>query len=232
MAETHEVSRKAAPRRALPESADDAFSEVREELAALRAIVEASSHGGGEECFQALVRYLAGALDAHYAFVAEFSPPESNTRARTIALWARDRIAENFEWTLAGTPCEDVVRGTLCHHPSDVRRNFPNDRLLVEWGIESYLGVPLRDPEGTVLGHLAVCDDRPMPQEPRKLLTFRIFAAHAAAELVRLRLERRLRESEEALRDLYKEAPSKPSPNPSSTGFALLDQRPPASFSS
>jgi PAS domain S-box-containing protein len=207
MVETHEASKRAAPRRALPASAHDAFSEVSEELAALRAIVEAASHGGGEECFKALVRHLAGALDAHYAFVAEFSPPESQTQARTIALWARDHIADNFEWTLAGTPCEGVVRGNLCHHPSDVWRSFPKDRLLVEWGIESYLGVPLRDPEGTVLGHLAVCDDRPMPQEPRKLLTFRIFAAHAAAELVRLRLERRLRESEEALRDLYDEAP-------------------------
>jgi PAS domain S-box-containing protein len=79
--------------------------------------------------------------------------------------------------------------------------------ILDEWGIESYLGVPLRDPQGTVLGHLAIFDDRPRPVEPRKLLTFRIFAAHAAAELVRLRLERQLRESEERLRDLYEEAP-------------------------
>jgi formate hydrogenlyase transcriptional activator len=46
-----------------------------------------------------------------------------------------------------------------------------------------------------------------MPEEPRKLLTFRIFAARAAAELERLRLERQLRESEERLRDLYEEAP-------------------------
>jgi GAF domain-containing protein len=68
------------------------------------------------------------------------------------------------------------------------------------------LGVPLRDPHGTVLGHLAVFDDRPTPEEPRKLLTIRIFAARAAAELVRLRLERQLRESEERLRDLYEEA--------------------------
>src|SRR5262249_39119535 len=108
---------------------------------------------------------------------------------------------------LAGTPCEEVVRGKLCHHPSGVRQRFPDDMLLVEWGIESYLGVPLHDPQGTILGHLAIFDDRPMPEEPHKLLTFRIFAAHAAAELVRLRLERQLRDSEERLRDLYEEAP-------------------------
>jgi formate hydrogenlyase transcriptional activator len=43
------------------------------------------------------------------------------------------------------------------------------------------LGVPLRDREGTILGHLAVFDDCPMREEPRRLLTFRIFAARAAA---------------------------------------------------
>ena len=146
-------------------------------------------------------------LTRHYAFVAEFASPETHTKARTIAFWARDRIAENFEWTFAGTPCEEVVHGNLCHHPSGVRQKFPDDPYPSMWGIESYLGVPLRDPEGTVLGHLAVFDDRPMPEEPRKLLTFRIFAKHAAAELARLHLERQLRESEEHLRDLYEEAP-------------------------
>jgi PAS domain S-box-containing protein len=206
MAKTHEAPETAAPRGETRANADDAFSETGEELAALRALVEASSHGGAE-FFQTLVRHLAGAVDARYAFVAEFAPGDNNTRARTLAFWAKDHVADNFEWALAGTPCEDVARGNLCHHPSGVRRSFPKDRLVAEWGVESYLGVPLRDPEGTVLGHLAVCDDRPMPREPRKLLTFRIFAARAAAELLRLRLERRLHESEEALRDLYEEAP-------------------------
>ena len=160
-----------------------------EELAALRAIVEGTAHSTGAEFFQTLVRHLAQAVDSHYAFVAEFAAPESNTKARTIAFWDRGGIVENVEWTLAGTPCEDVLHGNLCHHPLGVRQKFPEDKLLVEWGIESYLGVPLRDSEGKILGHLAVFDDRPMPQEARKLLIFRIFAARAAAELARLRLE-------------------------------------------
>ena len=146
------------------------------------------THGGGEEYFQAFVRNLARLVDAHYAFIAEFASPETTSRARTIAFWARDHIAENFEWTLAGTPCQEVVQGSLCHHPSGVRQRFPDDRPLVEWGIESYLGVPLHDPQRKVFGHIAVFDERPMPEEPRKLLTFRIFAARAAAELVRLHL--------------------------------------------
>ena len=192
---------------AKPTTPDDLSQGVTEELAALRAIVEASSHASGEEYFQALVRTLARAVDTRWAFVAQFTSPGNHTKARTIAFWSGNRFSENFEWTLAGTPCEDVVRGNLCHHASGVRQKFPDDPYPRAWGIESFLGVPLCDSEGTVLGHIAAFDDRPMPEEPRKLLTFRIFAKHAAAELVRLRLEQQLRENEERLRDLYEEAP-------------------------
>ena len=207
MVQTHNASKKAAEKRATSNVSDDVSRGETEELTALRAIVEAASHSSGEEYFQAFVRNLARLVDAHYAFIAEFVSPETITRARTIAFWARDHIAENFEWTLAGTPCEEVVHGTLCHHPSGVRQLFPDDRPLVEWGIESYLGVPMRDPRGTVFGHVAVFDERPMPEKPQKLLAFRIFAARAAAELTRLHLEQQLRESEGRLRDLYEEAP-------------------------
>src|SRR5262249_42934665 len=115
--------------------------------------------------------------------------------------------AENTEWDVIGTPCEDVVRGNLCHYPCGVAIKFPDDKPLVEWGIESYLGVPLRDTNGEHLGHLAVFDEEPMPAEPRKLFIMRIFAARAAAELERLRSEKQLRDSEERYRDLFDEAP-------------------------
>src|SRR5438128_7223314 len=83
-------------------------SAVRDDLRALRAVVEGTARGTGEEFFQSLVRHLASAIDVRYAFVAEFA---GDFRARTLAYWARDRIADNFEWDLRGTPCEDVVNG-------------------------------------------------------------------------------------------------------------------------
>jgi PAS domain S-box-containing protein len=177
---------------------------LTEELAALRAVVEGTARQTGQEFFQSLVRHLASAVGTRYAFVAEFA---GGTRARTLAFWFRDRITDNVEWDVTGTPCEDVVRGNLCHYPLGVRASFPDDRPLVEWGIESYLGVPLCDAQGRHLGHLAVFDDEAMPAEPRRLFTFRIFAARAAAELERLQFEKQLLESEERYRDLFEEAP-------------------------
>src|SRR5262249_16258815 len=181
MTETRNAPEEGTPRRTSPEDVDDPSCGENVEFTALRAIVEGTAHSIGEKFFQTLDRHLAQGVEAQYAFVAEFASPEITTKARTLAFWAKNRLADNYEWTLAGTPCEEVVHGKLCHHPSGVRQTFPNDKSAAERRIESYLGAPLRDPEGAILGHLAVFDEGPMPEEPRRLLTFHIFAARAAA---------------------------------------------------
>jgi formate hydrogenlyase transcriptional activator len=187
-------------------SDDAAVSMVlRDDVAVWARLIEATVRSTGEGFFQALVRHLAAAVGARYAFVAEFAG--TNSRVRTVAFWNKDCIGANVEWDLDGTPCQDVVRGQVCHHPIGVAHKFPHDQPLVAMGIESYLGVPLRDSQGHTVGHLAVFDERPMPEEPRRMHVFRLFAERAAAELDRLRIEARLRQSEERLRDLFDEAP-------------------------
>jgi PAS domain S-box-containing protein len=178
--------------------------ESNDELIALRAIVEGTASVVGDDFFRSLVKHLAAAMNVGYAFVAEFTRAP---QVRTLAYWKPDGLAPNVEWDVRGTPCEDVVKGKLCHYPTSVAVRFPEDAPMVDMGIDSYLGVPLLAPDGRHLGHLAVFDTRPMPDEPRKLFTFRIFAARAAGELERLRMDRALRESERRYRDLYEEAP-------------------------
>jgi len=128
-----------------------------------------------------------------YAFVAEFA--DSTTRVRTLAFWAGDKLLGNFEYELVGTPCEDVARGNICHHPDHVSHDFPNDAGLQALSAASYLGVPLCDQSGAVLGHLAVMDNSPMPQQPRNLAVLRIFATRVRTEMLRLRAEQQLEQA-------------------------------------
>src|SRR6266851_8139873 len=169
-------------------------SAVHDDLRALRAVVEGTARGTGQEFFQSLVRHLAEAIDVHYAVVAEF--PKAPPHVRTLAFWERDRIADNFEYDFTGTPCAEIVRGGLVHYPRGVSKLFPQATPLVERGIDSYMAMPFLDREGNILGHLAVFDERPMPAEPRRGFIFRIFAARATAELERLRAEQQLHASE------------------------------------
>ena len=170
------------------------------ELKVLRAIVEGTAQATGADFFRALVKNLSLATGVANAFIAEFA--DSKSRVRTKAFWMDGKFIDDQEWELADTPCEEVLRGHFCHHPAGVWKRFPKEE-----GIESYLGVPLIDSDGEVLGHLALFDSREMPSEPRLLYTFKIFAARAAAELNRLKIVEQLRLSEQRFRDLFDEAP-------------------------
>ena len=171
----------------------------------LRRLVEGTVRSTGEEFFRSLVRNLSLALGSPYALVAEFAG--SPSRVRTLAYWGKGAFLDDIEYDLAGTPCEDVARGELCHHPDSVQQRFPNDRPLAAMGIESYIGVPLFDGQREVLGHLAVFDTAPTRDVERGISILQIFAARAAAELERKRAEQMLRTSEQQFRDLYEEAP-------------------------
>jgi len=179
--------------------------ELIAEDSALRAILKGISSVSGVECFRAIAQSLAQAISVRYAIVAEFLPATASVRS--LAFWTGDGFADNVEWQLPGTPCQGVIGGQFIHYPCGLREAFPADLPLVDLGAESYLGVPLVGPDQSVLGHMFVMDTRPMPRVPRNMALFRIFAARAASELSRLRLERALCESEERFRDLFDEAP-------------------------
>lgn len=182
------------------------MSRLSDEVSALRAAVEGTAGGTGQEFFHSLVRHLAEAIDVRYAVVAEF--PKAPPHVRTLAFWERGQIADNFEYDFTGTPCAELVRGGLVHYPTGVSNLFPGAAPLVDRGIDSYVAVPFLDREGNILGHLAAFDERPMPAEPRRIFLFQIFAARATAELRRMRAEQRLLDSETRYRDLFENAPN------------------------
>ena len=175
-----------------------------DEDAALRKIVEGVEAATGTDFFQSLVRCVSETLGVAYAFVSELD--RDRRCFRTLAVWGRGRVLDNFELPVAGTPCEGVLEGQMAYYPDRIQQRFPKDTGLVVWQAESYCGVPLIDSTGTVLGHLAIFDVKRM-DDPRGLSILRIFATRARAEAERLRIDQRLRANESRFRDLYEEAP-------------------------
>jgi len=176
-----------------------------DETAALRALVEGTAKEIGERFFAALVENLATVLGTHGAWVTEYIP--ETRRLRALAFRLGGTWIEDWEMPIDGTPCQAVVeRRTLVHYPENVVALFPHDPELKRLGAASYMGVPLLDVDNSILGNLAVLDTRPMPEDPRAVSLFQVFAARAAAELRRLRAEAEVREREEKLRRLVDSA--------------------------
>ncbi|HEY9601737.1 MAG TPA: GAF domain-containing protein, partial [Allocoleopsis sp.] len=181
------------------------YDEMKQEMAqrqqaeeTLRAITEGTAAVTGSDFFCSLARHLADALQVRYTFIAECTDA-SNTRARTLAFWKGEGFSENVTYLLAGTPCEYVVGGEVCCYPERIQSLFPEDQDLVDLHIESYLGIPLHDSSGNILGHLAVMDDKPMNAKPYALSILKIFAARAGIELERKRAQEALMKARDEL---------------------------------
>jgi PAS domain S-box-containing protein len=176
-----------------------------DEDAALRSILEGTATETGERFFAALVKNLSRALNTHGAWVTEYL--EDARRLKAIAFWLDGKWIDDYEYKIAGTPCAPVIEGTrLVHIPDRVVELYPDDPDLPQLGAVSYMGAPLLDIDGRILGHLAVLDNRSMPEEPRLTALFKIFAARAAAEMQRLRAEAMVLEREEKLERLVNSA--------------------------
>ena len=165
--------------------------------ALLRRVAAAAPAASGAELVRALVRSLAETLGVPYAFASELT--RGGTHFRTRGLWARGAFAEDIEVPVAGTPCEAVLGGGCSHHAKDLQALFPEDVGLAEWGVESYVGVPISAPDGRVLGHFAVFHERPLAEASPAIDVMRVFAARAGAELARAAAEAELKASRERL---------------------------------
>ena len=170
--------------------------------AALRGILAGTSSQTGAPFFEALVESLARVLQTQGAWVTELLP--GGCRLRALAFYLDGCWNNDYEFDITGTPCEAVIqRSSLVHFPDRLIELYPNDPDIRQSGTVSYLGIPLTETDGSILGHMAVVDRRPMPEEPRLMALFRIFADRAAAELRRWRAEQQIRQREQQLRRLF-----------------------------
>jgi predicted ATPase len=162
----------------------------------LRSIMEGTAGVTGDNFFASMVRHLADTLQVRYAFVTEcrdYLKLGAKAKAKMVAFWQGDRLAENVSYELASTPCLNVFAGQSCYYPRGVQQLFPDDKDLVALNAEGYLGIPLYAASKQVIGHLAILDDKPLVHTPQSESLLRIFAARAGAELERLHAEEELR---------------------------------------
>lgn len=169
------------------------ISERKHANEVLRQIVVGTSEATGDEFLKSLVRHLATLLKVKYVFIGELVGDQLE-KAMTLAVWANGEPGENIEYFLKDTPCENVVNNKICFFPKNVQELFPKDRLLVEMGVESYLGVPVSNKEKKCIGHLAVLHDAKVSESLNTIAIMQVFANRVEAELERHKAEIKLEE--------------------------------------
>lgn len=134
--------------------------------------------------FYECVANLADFYRSRYAFIGLLEEPKRD-RVRTYAVWAGDRLVENFEYDLVGTPCEDVLDLRKQLIPRNVAKHYPEDKMLVDMNIEGYFGAPLVTQAGDMIGLVSVMGDTELdpPEWAKPIID--IFAHRIAIEMDR-----------------------------------------------
>lgn len=170
-----------------------------------RFIAQRSWATDGEAFFSAIAHYLGKTLGVDYVVIDRLI--RDSELAETVALYARGEDLPNVCYTLAGTPCENVMGRGLCCFPRRVRTLFPDDLMLQDMGVESYAGVPLWDSAGTAIGLIAVMHGKPMAETESVTALLQLVATRVAAALERDRSERQLKAREQEFRSLVEHSP-------------------------
>lgn len=160
---------------------------------ALRLISTSLSTVSGQEYFDTLVRLVGTLLGVGSVVLGEIVD-DTRSRIRTRAFLENHRLAENFEYDIAGMPVESVISNRAGIYAEDAKDTVPEPSWLSRLGIESYAVVLLRDTDGQAIGHLAAMSTRPIANPELAKSILELFATSAAAELQRVRLEARFRD--------------------------------------
>lgn len=152
----------------------------------------------GKEYLRQFIKNIALTLDIEYVLIGH--PIDKDlTSIQTDVVWAGNDFYENFLYELKGTPCELVLSGDrVCIHESNVCIDFPEDLLLQEMKVESYVGAPvISRSEIGVSGILVLLDVKPMKNKELFLSITEFLALRASAELEKQLIEENLKKEVE-----------------------------------
>jgi PAS domain S-box-containing protein/putative nucleotidyltransferase with HDIG domain len=156
---------------------------------ALNLLFESSTVKIGPEFFDSVSENLAGWLGADCVMLSEYL--EGN-KARVISMILDGKRIEDYSYDLNGTPCADAKAKEFCFYPSGVKESFPEDRDLVELGAEAYVGMAIKDLEGTPVGVLCAISRNSLTLPPGAKEVFTTLAVRISVELERKQAEEEL----------------------------------------
>ncbi|HEX5170142.1 MAG TPA: sigma 54-interacting transcriptional regulator [Cyclobacteriaceae bacterium] len=167
----------------------------------LRIISQGTASVIGGDFFRSLAYHLVNTIGIRYAIITECANI-AKTRLRTLVYIERENFLDNFEYELAGTPCELVMQGRAYYCEECLEEIFPKEE-----GIQAYFAVPIYLHNGEIVGHLAIFDTKPMKVSQQQLSILQIFANRAGAEMDRKLKEMVIEDDMIRYQNLFEDSP-------------------------
>ena len=168
-----------------------AQNEQRRIQGAVLRIAAGVSASTGTAFFQQLVHNMAEALGASAGFVGRLLPGAPG-KVRTIAGVIHGSASDNFDYLMAGTPCEGLLMADHFTVLDKVASSYPLPAAVTALAPQAYVGRRLDNSAGQPLGVLFVLFKEALKKPDFITSTLQIFAARAAAEMERQETDARI----------------------------------------
>ncbi|RUO22242.1 histidine kinase [Aliidiomarina iranensis] len=160
--------------------------------AVFRALADVFTFSEDTDFFDILSQRLAEILSVQHVVISRVDGETQMAYAHSF--FSNGQHIAGVEYSLSGTPCEQVSSQTACHYVTNAAHDFPDDQMLVDLQVDSYMGYPLLDRQGDKYGLIAIMADKPFLDADLCLEVLRISGAQVAAELHRRSNESRMHE--------------------------------------
>ncbi len=116
---------------------------------------------------------------------------------KVISMMADGQLIHEGEMSLASSPCERVrdEKGT-CQYQGTLRELFPQDAFFQRYDLHAYLGVPIKDGVGDVIGVIHAMNWRERTFTEDEIHLLEIFARSISQEIERNTIETQLRQAQ------------------------------------
>ncbi|MES9972299.1 MAG: EAL domain-containing protein [Candidatus Thiodiazotropha sp.] len=180
------------------------ISERKRASETLHTLMQSMVGISGGDFFNHVAQELCNWFDADSANIGELI---GDSRIKSLAMIANNKAIDEFEYDLAGTPCNTVIKKGAKLYTRGVQDLFPNDEHLVTLKAQGYAGTPIRDLTGKILGIVWVTSSKPLYMEPEWAEAMDIIAARISAEIERMRAMEKL--EHQASYDILTELPNR-----------------------
>ncbi|MGE0562290.1 MAG: PAS domain S-box protein, partial [Flavobacteriales bacterium] len=155
----------------------------------------------GTTYFRLIAKFLSKELGMKYCLIGQYN--KESDIVKTVVLFREQKVQKNITYNLAHTPCLTVIKKDTCIYPSQTQQLFPNDKDLVTFGVESYIGILVRDECKQPIGLLVLMHDKPFDKKDKNIEAIKFFLPRLASELARKNYEDKLILNELKYRDVF-----------------------------